>query len=142
LIPAIYKSRVPKILRGKIGLLKITFLLAYKGFPMRLALTSDIHIEALHRLPTSTYFPHPYGITLGKGFRCGVNCIIAQNVTVGARYPNIVLNGKIDGTPVIGNNVMLCANVTLLGPIHVGDNCIVGANALVLHDVPTGVVYK
>jgi serine O-acetyltransferase len=93
-------------------------------------------------MPISTYFPHPYGITLGKGFRCGENCIIAQNVTVGARYPNMVPHGKIDGIPVIGNNVMLCANSIILGPIQVGNNCIVGANALVLHDVPTGEIYK
>jgi serine O-acetyltransferase len=38
--------------------------------------------------------------------------------------------------PVIGNNVDIGAGAKLLGPIKIGDNVIIGANAVVLCDVP------
>ena len=61
----------------------------------------------------------------------GNNCWINQQVTVG-----------FQGTerPVIGNNVTINAGAKVIGGINVGDNCIVGANAVVVKDVPPGCV--
>lgn len=63
----------------------------------------------------------------------GARCIIGQNTTIGGRsghYP----------VPKIGNNVEICAGSRVLGPITVGDNAIIGANAVVIHDVPANAV--
>lgn len=38
--------------------------------------------------------------------------------------------------PVIGNNVMIGTGARILGDVHIGDGSIIGANAVVLHDVP------
>ena len=38
--------------------------------------------------------------------------------------------------PKIGNNVVLCCACIVLGPITIGDNSIIGAGAIVTHDVP------
>lgn len=40
------------------------------------------------------------------------------------------------GRPVIGDNVKLGATVTIIGPVHVGSNVIVGAGSVVVKDVP------
>ena len=60
----------------------------------------------------------------------GDNCRIRNGVTVGLR--------RIDDkrAPRIGNNVDIGAGAKLLGAITIGDNVIVGANAVVLCDVP------
>ena len=59
----------------------------------------------------------------------GCNCTIGQSVTLGG-------NGKEPGVPVIGNNVYISAGARILGPIKIGDNCKIGANAVVITDIP------
>lgn len=62
----------------------------------------------------------------------GKNCWINQQVTIG-------YNGQGD-PPVIGDNVTITCGAKVLGNIHVGSNVIVGANAVVIRDVPDGCV--
>ena len=71
--------------------------------------------------------PHPNGIVVGKGREIGDNVTIYHQVTIGQNH------GKY---PVIGNNVIIYAGAKIVGGIRVGDNCIVGANAVVIDDVP------
>lgn len=59
----------------------------------------------------------------------GKNCMIGTNVTIGGR------SGHYD-VPVIGDNVDICTGAKVLGPIHVGNNVIIGANAVVIDDIP------
>lgn len=69
-----------------------------------------------------------HGIGLVVGARCyiGDNCTLHQNVTLG---------DKDGGRPVIGNNVMIYPGAKVIGNIVVGDNCTIGANAVVLHSI-------
>ena len=60
----------------------------------------------------------------------GDNCRIRNGVVVGLRR----VEEKV--APVIGNNVDIGAGAKLLGPIRIGDNVLIGANAVVLCDVP------
>ena len=60
----------------------------------------------------------------------GENCWINQQVTVG--YTG---SGR---PPIIGNNVMITCGAKVLGEIIVGDNAVIGANAVVLKDVEPG----
>lgn len=62
----------------------------------------------------------------------GENCWINQQVTIG-------YNGT-DCPPVIGSNVMITCGAKVLGPITIGDNSVIGANAVVIHDVEPGAV--
>lgn len=58
----------------------------------------------------------------------GENCWINQQVTIGY---------KDEGEPpVIGNNVMITCGAKVLGSIHIGDGAVIGANAVVIKDVP------
>lgn len=60
----------------------------------------------------------------------GENCWINQQVTIG-------FNG--DGrAPIIGDNVMITCGAKILGSITVGDDSVIGANAVVIRDVETG----
>lgn len=63
----------------------------------------------------------------------GENCWINQNVTIGN-------SGK--GIATIGRNVRIGAGVNILGPISIGENCKIGAAALVVMDVPANSVVR
>jgi serine O-acetyltransferase len=75
-------------------------------------------------------FPHPTGVVIAPDARIGVNCLISQGVTIGTRGAS--------GSPKIGGGVYLGAGAKVLGPISIGDQARVGANAVVLCDVPAG----
>ena len=79
--------------------------------------------------------PHPNGIVIGSGVRIGARCTIYQQVTLGAARTG---DGFTNGYPRIGNHVTVFAGAKLIGPIHVGDDAVIGANAVVLQDVPAG----
>jgi serine O-acetyltransferase len=61
----------------------------------------------------------------------GPNAIIAPFVTVGLR------KNPLEG-PVLGTGVSIGTGAKVLGPVHIGDRAQVGANALVISDVPAG----
>lgn len=87
----------------------------------------------------------PCEATLGKRFRIdhfggivvsgdailGDDCVIRNGVTVGLRHTGH------RGSPVLGNRVDVGAGAKLLGPIRIGDDVTIGANAVVLSDVPS-----
>lgn len=63
----------------------------------------------------------------------GDDVIIRQGVTIGNRSES-----EPGVAPVIGNRVVIGAGAKILGRVHVGDGAVVGANAVVLKDVPAG----
>lgn len=71
------------------------------------------------------------GVVVHARARIGKNVIIAQQVTIGGR------SGHTE-VPVIEDDVYLGAGAKILGPIRVGRGAVVGANAVVIHDVPPG----
>lgn len=72
-----------------------------------------------------------FGDIIISGYaRFGDDCRIRNGVTVGLRQ---VTDPR---APVIGNNVDIGAGAKLLGPITIGDNVLIGANAVVICDVP------
>ena len=77
---------------------------------------------------------HGGGIVISGDAVFGDDCVVRNGVTVGLRYRNQ------RGSPVIGNRVDIGAGAKLLGPIRVGDDVAIGANAVVLCDVPDGCV--
>jgi serine O-acetyltransferase len=78
-------------------------------------------------------FPHPTGIVIGNGVRVGRNVTIFQNVTLGGARVGDGANGNY---PSIGDDTTIFAGCVVVGDISVGRNCTIGANSVVLHDVP------
>jgi serine O-acetyltransferase len=74
--------------------------------------------------------PHPNGIVIHANAVIGPNCLIFQQVTIGSRVG--------EAAPVIGGHVDIGAGAKLLGNITIGDNVQIGANSVVLHDIPAG----
>ena len=77
------------------------------------------------------FIDHGSGVVIGETTEIGDNCLIYQGVTLGG-------TGKDRGKrhPTLGNNVMVGSGARVLGPFKVGDNSRIGANAVVLQEVP------
>lgn len=71
---------------------------------------------------------HPNGIVIHPDAVIGMNCLIFQQVTIGT--------GSRPGVPRIGHHVEIGAGAKILGGISVGDGARIGANAVVVQDVP------
>lgn len=74
---------------------------------------------------------HGVGIVVGQGARVGTGSILYHGVTLG--YTGDPARG---GLPRVGRNVLLGAGAVVLGPVTVEDGVRVGANSVVLTDVP------
>jgi serine O-acetyltransferase len=86
----------------------------------------------------------PCEVTLGRRFRIdhfggiiisgdavfGDDCVIRNGVTVGLK------NTGHRGSPILGDRVDIGAGAKILGPLHIGNDVSIGANAVVLTDVP------
>lgn len=97
-------------------------------FNLNLALHS-IEINPNAVLGKNIYFPHTTGIVIGPT-KIGDNVTIYQNVTIGHS------NGSAGGLPVIEDNVSIYAGAVIVGDIVIRKNSRVGANSVVLQDVP------
>ncbi|MDQ2810102.1 MAG: serine acetyltransferase, partial [Chloroflexota bacterium] len=80
--------------------------------------------------------PHSVGIVIGPKAHVGRGCFIGQGVTLGYRYPGPRDPVAGDGNPVLGDRVIVGAGAKILGPVHIGDGAIIGANSVVARDVP------
>lgn len=76
---------------------------------------------------------HPTGVVIGRNVRMGDECVLQQGVTLGGRHTGI------EGHPHIGDKVFIGAGAKILGSITVGTGARIGANAVVLNDLPAGV---
>lgn len=77
---------------------------------------------------------HPAGIVIGSGAVIGCHCTLLQNVTIGEKLGD----GGEHSYPTIGHGVTICAGAVILGSVTVGDGAMIGANSVVLCDVPAG----
>jgi serine O-acetyltransferase len=86
----------------------------------------------------------PASARIGKGSRLGYGgigvvihdrAVIGEDVMIG---PNVTIGGRSGHyeVPVIGDHVEISTGAKVLGPIRVGNNVIIGANAVVIKDVP------
>lgn len=85
---------------------------------------------------------HGTGVVIGETTVIGHHVKLYQGVTLGARSFPTDENGKpikgIPRHPIIGNNVIIYSNATILGRITIGDNAVIGGNVWLTHDVPQG----
>jgi serine O-acetyltransferase len=90
------------------------------------------HISPAAKIGIGLSLPHPTSIVIGLGAQIGNRVTIYQNVTIGVRA-----RGQTR-YPAIGNDVIIYAGAVLVGNIAIGDGSIVGANSVILSDVPAG----
>lgn len=76
---------------------------------------------------------HGMGLVIGETSEIGDDCILFHGVTLGGTKFD-----PIKRHPTVQNKVLIGAGAKVLGPITLGEGCRVGANAVVVKDVPAG----
>ena len=90
------------------------------------------------RIGPGLFLEHPQGVEIGDGVQTGENVVLGLGVLLGSTFHR----PSKTGLPTIGDSVEIWAKASVLGPVYVGDHAVVGAHALVLHDVPPGAVAR
>lgn len=93
---------------------------------------TSCHIHPDARIEGGVLFPHALGIVVGANL-VKSGAIIYQGVTIGSKETK---GGTMDTRPRIGKNVVISAGAIILGDIDIEENSVIGANAVVLKNVP------
>lgn len=125
-IHAIISYRIAHWLYGK----KLFFLARLVSQISRFFTGIEIHPGA--KIGKGLFIDHGMGVVIGETAEIGDNVTIYHGVTLGG-------TGKEKGKrhPTIGDNVIIGCGAKILGPIYIGSNSKIGANAVVLEDVPS-----
>lgn len=110
--------------RGPLAFLRTKFAVLRHRF---WSVVSGADIPINSRIGGGLMIPHPNGIVVHPDASIGPNCLLLQQVTIGA--------GK-SGVPVLEGHVDVGAGAKVLGGVTLREHCVVGANSVVLQDVP------
>ena len=91
-------------------------------------------ISKTTKIGEGAYFAHPFATeinakSIGKNFSC------RHLTTLGNK-----MDGDNDNRPIIGDNVTLGVNVTIIGGVTIGNNVVIGAGSVVVKDIPDNCV--
>ena len=89
------------------------------------------------QIGTGLLLAHPVGVNIGYGVRIGNNVTFAGGVTAAARYYD---NRGPQEFATICDGATIGAHAVLVGGVRIGENAVVGANSVVLKDVPDNAV--
>lgn len=97
---------------------------------------SYIGVDAV--IEKTPVFPHgPSGIFISNSAHVGKQCVIFQQVTIGS---NTLKDSKNQGSPYLEDGVYIGCGAKIIGNVHVGRNARIGANCVVVKDVPANSV--
>jgi len=106
------------------------FLIPYAFMTMIMRILYNCSLPSKATIGPGIILLHTGAIYIHPATVIGSNCVIGAQVVIG--------QSRMDDTrvPKIGNNVFIGAGAKIVGPLTVGDNTVIGANAVVLKDTP------
>jgi serine O-acetyltransferase len=115
--------------------------IAHRCYKLRLFFLSRV-IEVIIQLVYCCRIPS--ACRIGEGTHLsygGIGLVIHPDTTIGKNcriLPHVTIGGKSGskGAPLIGDNVLIGSGARILGPVAIGDGAKIGANAVVLINVP------
>jgi serine O-acetyltransferase len=94
-------------------------------------MVTGVEIHPAAKIGDALFIDHGAGVVIGETAEIGDNVTLYQGVTLGGTG---FARGKRH--PTVDSDVVVGSGAKLLGPIHVGANSKIGANSVVIHDVP------
>ena len=92
---------------------------------------TGIEIHPGAKIGRRMFIDHGMGVVIGETAEIGEDVLLYQGVVLGGTTLE-----KKKRHPTLGNNVLIGAGAKILGPFKVGDYAMIGANSVVLHEVP------
>ena len=99
---------------------------------------TGIEIHPGAKIGKNLFIDHGMGVVIGETSEIGDNVTIYHNVTLGGSSPSIDSERQRHEKrhPTIGHDVVIGSGAQIIGPIKVGNNARIAANAVVVKDVP------
>ena len=99
---------------------------------------TGIEIHPGAKIGKNLFIDHGMGVVIGETSEIGDNVTIYHNVTLGGSSPSIDSERQRHEKrhPTIGHDVVIGSGAQIIGPIKVGNNSRIAANAVVVKDVP------
>ena len=99
---------------------------------------TGIEIHPGAKIGKNLFIDHGMGVVVGETSEIGDNVTIYHNVTLGGSSPSIDSERQRHEKrhPTIGNDVVIGSGAQIIGPIKVGNNARIAANAVVVKNVP------
>ena len=96
----------------------------------------EIHPKA--KIGKNLFIDHGMGVVIGETSEIGDNVTVYHNVTLGGIAPSINANDQrnVKRHPTLEDNVVVGSGAQILGPVVIGKNSLIGANAVVTKNVP------
>lgn len=110
--------------------LRMPFSLLYRVLKLVSQMLTGIDLPCEAQVGRRFCIEHFGGIIISGDSVIGDDVVIRNGVTLGLRHTGV------RGAPTIGNRVDIGAGAKILGPVQIGDDVVIGANAVVIHDVP------
>ena len=103
---------------------------------------TGIEIHPRAKIGKNLFIDHGMGVVIGETSEIGDNVTIYHMVTLGGIAPSINSNEQrlIKRHPTLKDNVVVGSGAQILGPVTIGANSKIGANAVVTKDVPENAV--
>lgn len=114
-------------------IVRAPFSFLYRMFYRKIRNTYGIELPYTVLLGRRVIVEHQHGIVIHGNSVIGDDCIIRQGVTIGNRY----LDQPFEA-PKLGKRVNIGAGAKILGNVTIGDDVCIGANAVVISDIPSG----
>jgi serine O-acetyltransferase len=95
-------------------------------------IVTGVFISPQAQIGAGLLLPHFGGIYIGNGTVVGRNCDVYQGVTIGYN----VSTGQEGGYPTVGDRVFLGSGAKVFGPIQIGNDVAIGANAVINKPAP------
>ncbi|NEO81964.1 serine O-acetyltransferase [Moorena sp. SIO4G3] len=114
-------------------LLRAPFSILYRALYRKVRNTYGIELPYTVKLGRRVIIEHQSGIVIHGDCTIGDDSILRQGVTLGNRY----LDRPLDA-PILGKRVNVGAGAKIFGKVTIGNGANIGANAVVLSDVPAG----
>ena len=99
---------------------------------------TGIEIHPGAKIGKNLFIDHGMGVVIGETSEIGDNVTIYHNVTLGGIAPSINANDQrnVKRHPTLEDNVVVGSGAQILGPVVIGKNSLIGANAVVTKNVP------
>ncbi len=110
--------------------IRLPFSFVYRILKVLSQILTGIELPCETRVGRRFRIDHFGGIIISGDARFGDDCVLRNNVTVGLRRPGV------RGAPTFGDRVDIGAGAVIVGKIQIGSDVSIGANAVVLTDVP------
>ncbi len=96
---------------------------------------TGVEIHPAARIGRRLFIDHGMGVVVGETAEVGDDVVLFHGSTLGGKT---MRHGKRH--PTLGDRVVVGAGAKVLGPVWIGDGAQIGANAVVVHDVPPGAI--